>query len=115
MGAAGASAGLSAYRNAPPALREILETFGPPNLNVAPPYIPRKTKHYQFANLVRSGFSYEAACDEIDVSPRTVERWRKQLCDDAQAYFGRRLTYEFVARYVLDMDYYKVQRLEPQS
>jgi hypothetical protein len=73
-----------------------------PRPGVSPPRIHSRSEHYQFALYVLAGYPYEEACLLLDLNPRTAERWRTDLRRTASRYFGRRVTYEFAARYALD-------------
>lgn len=67
-----------------------------------PPRISPRSRHYRFALYVLAGYPYEDACQLLNVSPRTSERWRTELRAAASRHFGRRVTYEFAARCALD-------------
>jgi transposase-like protein len=76
--------------------------FGPAPTDVVPPRIPRRSSHYRFALLVVAGYSYDEACRLLALNPRTAERWRTRLRQQAGNYFGRTVTYEYAARVALD-------------
>jgi hypothetical protein len=80
--------------------RLFAETY--PKIRDAPPHIHSKSPHYRFALFVLAGYSYDEACALLNVNVRTAERWRTTLRATASRYFGRRVTYEFAARYALD-------------
>ena len=75
---------------------------GWPATRVAPPRIHSRSRHCQFAVHVLAGYPYEEACRVLGINPRTAERWRTDLRNVAADYFGRRVTYEFAARFALD-------------
>jgi len=66
------------------------------------PRIHSRSRHYTFAVHVLAGYPYEDACKVLGINPRTAERWRTDLRTIAADYFGRRVTYEFAARFALD-------------
>jgi hypothetical protein len=79
-----------------------LLTESSPRPGASPPRIHSKSQHFRFALYVLAGYSYEDACALLDINPRTAERWRTDLRRAASRCFGRRVTYEFAARYALD-------------
>ncbi len=68
------------------------------------PYIKTGTDHYAFAAHIVAGFTIQDACKELDLNIRTTQRWRTDLCRTASEFFGRTVSYEFAARYVLDSE-----------
>ncbi len=68
----------------------------------ATPYIPPSSLHYRYALLVLDSHTHEGACERLGVTLRQAKRWRENLRQCAQRFFGRRVRYEVVARWCVE-------------
>lgn len=65
-------------------------------------YIPTLTRHYAYAILIVGGWSHLDACMDLDICPRTAERWRTDLRRAGRRKFGRSVSYEYCARHATE-------------
>lgn len=75
-----------------------------PIRRASPPHIPVKSKRFGYALAIVSGYSHEEACADLQLNPRTVERWRGQLRAESTAWFGFYPPYELCARFAVHPD-----------